>query len=78
MRPESIQPVAAPLWALAQRFMFLFLLLAAGAVLLIGKADPQLFERARNAVTDAFAPVLDAVSRPIATGTALYEDARLL
>ena len=50
--------------------MFLFLLLAAGTVLLIGKADPQLFERARNAVTDAFAPVLGAVSRPIATGTA--------
>ena len=78
MRPESIQRVAAPVWALAQRFMFSFLLLAAGTVLLIGKADPQLFERARNAVTDAFAPVLGAVSRPIATGTALYEEARLL
>jgi rod shape-determining protein MreC len=58
--------------------MFLFLLLAAGAVLLIGKADPQFFERTRIAVTDAFAPVLDAVSRPIATGTALYDDARAL
>jgi rod shape-determining protein MreC len=58
--------------------MFLFLLIAAGAVLLVGKADPQFFERTRIAVTDAFAPVLDAVSRPIATGTALYDDARAL
>jgi len=75
MRPQSIQRVAAPLWALAQRFMFLFLLLAAGTVLLIGKADPQFFDRARIVVTDAFAPVLNAVSRPIATGAALYEEA---
>jgi rod shape-determining protein MreC len=70
--------VAAPLWALTQRFIFLFLLLAAGTVLLIGKADPQIFDRARIVVTDAFAPVLDAVSRPIATGTALYEEAEYL
>ncbi len=58
--------------------MFLFLLLAAGTVLLVGKADPQFFDRARIVVTDAFAPVLDAVSRPIATGTALYEEAEYL
>ncbi len=70
--------MAAPLWALAHRFMFLFMLLAAGTVLLIGKADPQFFDRARIAVTDAFAPVLDAVSRPLATGTALLEEARFL
>ena len=51
-RPQSLQRVVAPLWALAQRFMFLFLLLAAGTVLLIGKADPQFFDRARIVVTD--------------------------
>ena len=77
-RPESIQRLVAPLWALAQRFMFLFLLLAAGSVLLIGKVDPQFFDRARIVVTDAMAPVLDAVSRPIATGTALFEETRHL
>ena len=55
---------------MAQRFAFLFLLIAAGGVLLLGKADPQIFDRTRMIVTDAFAPILDALSRPIATGAA--------
>ncbi len=77
-RPESFQRVAAPLRAVAQRFAFLFLLLASGAILLFGKADPQIFDRARMTVTDAFAPVLDALSRPIATGAAIIDEAQYL
>jgi rod shape-determining protein MreC len=77
-RPESFQRVAAPLRAAAQRFAFLFLLLASGAVLLVGKADPEIFDRTRMAVTDAFAPVLDALSRPIATGAAIVDEAQFL
>jgi rod shape-determining protein MreC len=77
-RPESIQRVAAPLRALAQRFAFLFLLLAAGTVLMVGKADPQIFDRARIWVTDAFAPLLDAASKPVATGAAIVDEARHL
>lgn len=63
---------------MAQRFAFLFLLLASGAILLVGKADPQIFDRGRMAVTDAIAPVLDALSRPIATGAALVDEAEYL
>lgn len=77
-RPESFQRVAAPLRAMAQRFAFLFLLIAAGGVLLVGKADPKIFDRARMTVTDTVAPILDALSRPIATGAAIVEEANYL
>ncbi len=77
-RPESFQRVAAPLRAMAQRFAFLFLLVAAAGVLLLGKADPKVFDRARMVVTDAFAPVLDALSRPIATGAAIVDEVNYL
>lgn len=77
-RPEPFQRVAAPLRAMAQRFAFLFLLIAAGGVLLLGKADPRVFDRARMVVTDGFAPVLDALSRPIATGAAIFDEASFL
>jgi rod shape-determining protein MreC len=70
--------VAAPLRAMAQRFAFLFLLVAAAGVLLLGKADPKVFDRARMVVTDAFAPVLDALSRPIATGAAIVDEVNYL
>ena len=77
-RPESIQRVTAPLRALAQRFAFLFLLLAAGTVLMVGKADPQIFDRARMWVTDTSAPMLEALSKPVATGAAIVDEARYL
>ncbi len=77
-RPESFQRVAAPLRAMAQRFAFLFLLVAAAGVLLLGKADPKVFDRARMVVTDAFAPVLDALSRPAATIADVVSQAREL
>lgn len=77
-RPESFQRVAAPLRAMAQRFAFLFLLIAAGGVLLLGKADPKVFDRTRMVVTDAFAPILDALSRPIATGAAIVDEVEYL
>lgn len=77
-RPESIQRVTAPLRALAQRFAFLFLLLAAATVLMVGKADPKIFDRARMWVTDASAPVLEALSRPLATGAAIVDEAQSL
>jgi len=54
------------------------LLLAAGGVLLLGKADPKIFDRARMVVTDAFAPILDALSRPIATGAAIVDEVQYL
>lgn len=70
--------MAQPLRTLAQRFAFLLLIAAAIGIMLAGRTDPRIFERARIAVTDIVAPILDVVARPIAaTENALAELATL-
>lgn len=49
---------------LLQRFAFLSLIGLTFALMLIGKADTVLVERARDAVTDAVTPVLRVMSEP--------------
>lgn len=66
-RPGTVLRLATPLKAWAQRFLFLLLAGSAFAVMLLGKADVALVERARTAVQDAVAPLLEALSRPIST-----------
>lgn len=61
----SVSHIATPLKAWLQRFAFIFLIVAAFALMLLGKADIYVVERVRTAVTDAVTPVLDLVSRPI-------------
>jgi rod shape-determining protein MreC len=56
-----------PIRALLNRFALLFLIIAAFAIMLLGKADTLVVERARSGVVDAVAPVMDALSRPTAT-----------
>lgn len=70
--------MAAPLWALAQRFYFLLLVFAAVALMMIGRMDPVLVDQARARVTDAVAPILDAFSRPAATVASFIEYGRQL
>ena len=41
--------------------------------MLLGKADTVLVERARSAITDAVAPVLELVARPVASLSAVIE-----
>jgi rod shape-determining protein MreC len=64
---ESVAKVTMPIRALLNRFALLFLIIAAFAIMLLGKADTLVVERARSGVVDAVAPVMDALSRPIAT-----------
>ncbi|TAK98831.1 MAG: rod shape-determining protein MreC [Rhodospirillaceae bacterium] len=52
--------------SLLQRFAFLSLIVATFALMLIGKADTVLVERARIAVTDAVTPILRIMSEPAA------------
>jgi rod shape-determining protein MreC len=52
--------------SLLQRFAFLSLIGLTFALMLIGKADTVLVERARIAVTDAVTPVLRVMSEPAA------------
>jgi rod shape-determining protein MreC len=53
--------------SLAQRFAFLLLLGTAVGLLMIGRADPKIFEETRMALIDSTAPLLDTLSRPVAT-----------
>lgn len=76
MKPRnsgSVVRLAAPLRALAQRFSFLLLLFASVALMMVGKIDALSVDSARARVTDAFAPILDAISRPAATAAHVVE-----
>lgn len=63
---------------LANRFGYLVLVLAAFALMLLGKADVVVMERVRASVTDAVAPVLDVISRPVASFDRLVDEATAL
>ncbi|WP_207462606.1 rod shape-determining protein MreC [Azospirillum sp. SYSU D00513] len=76
MKPRtsgSVIRLTAPLRALAQRFSFLLLLLASVALMMAGKIDALWVDSFRARVTDAFVPILDAISRPAATAAHLVE-----
>ena len=64
--------------ALIQRFAFLLLVAAAVGLMVLGKADTAVVERARVAVTDALTPILTLLSRPAAGLAGVIEEARML
>ena len=66
-RAASVARVTAPVKALLNRFALLFLILSAFAIMLLGKAETVAVERVRSGVVDIVAPVMDGLSRPIAT-----------
>jgi rod shape-determining protein MreC len=59
-----------------QRFTFAFLFIAAFALMLLGRADGDLIQRARTALTDAVSPILDGVARPLESVRQAYDNAR--
>jgi rod shape-determining protein MreC len=63
---------------LVQRFAFLSLIVAAVALMILGKADIVLIERTRALVSDTLAPILDVMSRPAATIAQVVENVREL
>jgi len=77
-RGGSIMRYAAPLKAAAQRFAFLMLIAGAVGLIILGKADAILIERVRVAVTDAFAPILAGLARPMATVEHAIDEVRAL
>ena len=74
----SVVGLARPLRAWAQRFALLSLIAAAFGLMLLGKADSLLIERARSTVVDAVAPILDAASKPGATVKTMVQGAQEL
>lgn len=66
VRPKNSSYASALSWrSYAQRFSFVFVLLAALGLLIMGQSKPQLAEQFRLRLVDSLAPVLDALSRPL-------------
>lgn len=65
LRDSRVMRYAVPIRVLLNRFAYVFLILAAFALLIMGKAEMPGIERARSATVDALAPVLDVIRRPI-------------
>ena len=64
--------VSARNWT--QRFAFVLLILLSFGIMLVGKADTVVVSRARTLLIDLIAPVMDAVSRPIAGSWPSWHD----
>jgi len=73
---HSINRFAVPIRNVAQRFAFIALLLAAVALMMFGKVDVALTERLRATVTDAVTPILNVVSKPVASFNSFLQEAR--
>ena len=69
----SVAGLAVPFRVWGQRFAFLGLLALAFALMLMSKAETGALERARTAIVDATAPVLDVMSRPVEAGQAVAQ-----
>ncbi len=65
LRDSRVMRYAVPIRVLLNRFAYAFLILAAGVLLVLGRAEVAGVERARIAAVDALAPVLDVIRRPI-------------
>ena len=63
-RTEAVFRFAAPLRAAMARFAFLALVAASFTLMLLGKAEVVVVERARTALLDVLAPVFGVMSKP--------------
>lgn len=76
--PQSFSRVAQPIRNFAQRFAYVGLVVAAFALMMLAKVDTILVERARTHMTDAVAPILDVISRPLDTVNQTVEEVQAL
>ena len=63
---SSVLRLAMPIRVLIQRFAFLFLILAAFALMLLNKAETSAVEKVSSVVVDIFSPLMDGLSQPAA------------
>jgi len=68
----------APLKSAAQRFAYSALVLLSVAIMVIGRADGSLIEHIRTKTNDVLAPVLEAVTQPVAAVTDVAAHVRSL
>lgn len=71
---SALRLASAKAWL--HRGTFILLFGAALALMVLGKADTPLVERARATVTDALSPIMAGLAKPIASARQLYDNAR--
>lgn len=64
---------AVPIREISNRISLVFMLTLAAALLLLGRAETYVFDRARQVVTDLAAPLLEIASRPVAAARHVVE-----
>ncbi|MBV8337966.1 MAG: rod shape-determining protein MreC, partial [Alphaproteobacteria bacterium] len=74
-RTEAVFRFAAPMKAAMARFAFLALVAAAFALMLLGKAEIVVVDRARTVLLDLLAPVFDVLSRPTEAVSSTFAEA---
>jgi len=73
-----ISKIAQPVRGLAHRFAYLSLIVAAFGLMMVGKVDAVLMERARTMVTDSVAPIMDTMSRPVESASQFFRKVEAL
>jgi rod shape-determining protein MreC len=64
---------AMPIREISNRISLVFMLTLAAALLLLGRAETYVFDRARQVVTDMAAPLLEIASRPVSAARRVIE-----
>lgn len=75
-RAGSVLRLTAPFRVAAQRFAFLFLVLAAFFLMLLGKGESLIVEKLRVSAVDLVSPVMEVLSRPAASAAEVVENVR--
>jgi rod shape-determining protein MreC len=70
--------LASPLKVAFQRFTMVMLIVAAFALMILGKADAVLVERTRAVLGDALAPILEVLAQPVEAVNTVIAQAREL
>ena len=71
---SALRLASAKAWL--HRFTFVLLFGASLALMVLGKSESPIVERARLTVTDAVTPILNGLSRPLASIREAYDNAR--
>jgi rod shape-determining protein MreC len=72
-RGNSVVRLATPIRAWTQRFALALMLCTALGLMLMSRSDTAAVERLRIAISDAFAPILELMVRPVSTVTGMVD-----
>jgi rod shape-determining protein MreC len=75
---RTISRITQPVKTVAHRFAYMTLVLAAVALIVLGRVDIATVENARTQIIDAATPILDALSQPVMTLNRFVDEGREL